>query len=150
MKLNKALIPKTTVHTKNNWSKNFLSDKAGTKTKSFGGLPNINNKIPKIKNYANNSTMNTTNNNTKNTLYKRNQNSTYFDNGTLENFNQRNKNTFFNNTNINNYNKFIGSSLNTINSNNDKKFDLAEINESTDKSPNIIIRDMHNRKLFKM
>ncbi len=90
--------------------------------------------------------MNSTKDNTKNTLYKGYQNSTiYFDNGTLENFNQRNKNTFFNNTNINNYNKFLGSSLNTINTNNDKKLDLAEINESFDKSANINIKDMHNR-----
>lgn len=144
----KALIAKTTAQTKSNWPKNFLSDKATTKSKSFGGLPNIHNKIPRINNYANNSTMNTTKDNTKNTLYKANQNSTiYFDNGTLENFNQRNKNTFFNNTNLNNYNKFLGSSLNTINSNNDRKFDLAEINESLDKSPNINIKDMHNRIL---
>ena len=93
--------------------------------------------------------MNTTKNITKNTLYRGNQNSTiYFDNGSSENFNQRNKNTFFNNTNFNNYNKFLGSSLNTINSNNDKKFDLAEINESIDKTTNIMIKDMHNRKFF--
>lgn len=143
--LKKALIAKTTAQTKNNWPKNFLSDKANTRNKSFGGLPSIKNKITRINNYANNSTMNTTKNNTKNTLYKGNQNSTiYFDNGTLDNFNQRNKNTFFNNTNTNNYNKFLGSSLNTINSNNDKKFDLAEINESIDRTPNIMIKDMNN------
>ena len=130
-------------------AKNFLSEKANSKNKFFGGLPNIHNKIPKKNNYANNSTMNTTKNNTKNTLYKGNQNSTiYFDNGTLENFNHRNKNTFFNNTNLNNYNKFLGSSLNMINSNNDKKFDLAEISESVDRTPNILIKDMNNRKSF--
>jgi len=143
------LIAKTTAQTKNNWNKNFLSEKANTKIKSLGGLPNIHNKVSMINSYGNNSTMNTTKNNNKQTLYKGNQNSTiYLDNGTLENFNQKNKNTFFNNTNLNNYNKFLGSSLNTINSNNDKKIYLAEVNESFDIPPKILIKDMQNRNLI--
>lgn len=141
------MIIKTTSQSKNNWSKNLLSEKNNIKTKSFGGLPSIHNKVGK-NNYANMSTMNTTKNNTKHTLYKGNQNSTiFFDDGTAENFNKRNKNTFFNNTNLNNYNKFLGSSLNTINSNNDKKLDIAEVNDSIDRSQKIMIKDKQNRNL---
>lgn len=122
-----------------------MSEKVNNKTKSFGALPDIHQKNPRMKStFANLSTMNSTNNN-KNSYYNgNNQNSTIFlDNGTKENF--KNKNTFFNNTN-NNYNKFLGSSLNIINSNKEKKLEITEINDSLDKTV-IMIKDMNNGNL---
>lgn len=123
-----------------------MSEKVNNKTKSFGALPDIYQKNPRMKStIANLSTMNSTNNN-KNTYYNgNNQNSTLFlDNGTKENF--KNKNTFFNNTN-NNYNKFLGSSINIPNSNKEKKLDITEINDSLDKTV-IMIKDMNNSILY--
>lgn len=120
-----------------------MSEKSNAKIKSFSVLPNIHQKSLRKTSTNNYSTLNSTRAGTNNNYFTGQQNSTNcLENGATET--SRNKNTLFSNTN-NNYNKFVGSNINTINLNGDKKVDTIGNNDSMDNT-NIMIKDMQNRK----
>jgi len=128
------------------WSKENFTDKGNSNTKSFEGLPNINQKNPRFKSTnLSISTMNSTKNaKTKN--FKGSQGSSiYFTNATIDHFN-KNKNPFFNKTN-NNYNKFINGSSNTIYINNEKNLDVIEMNDTFNKT-NTMMEDIENGNII--